>query len=168
MAVNPDGRDLRVVETGAHNGEGLAVVPDGSVWIAVNERDNVTYPFHSSYAGHADAFAQAYVNEHPPDEVVRVAAGRDLGWPYCNPDPDENHPSESLAGVPLVADGVHQPGQQPACLRQVMSEPGRLWECRSPCAAGRLGGQQHRARVMGQGCAPAGVPAGLRSCGTCV
>ena len=58
MAVNPDGRDLRVVETGTHNGEGLAVVPDGSVWIAVNERDNVTYPFHSSYAGHADAFGQ--------------------------------------------------------------------------------------------------------------
>jgi hypothetical protein len=60
-----------------------------------------SYPFHSSYAGHADAFGQviqAYVNEHPPDEVVRVTAGRDLGWPYCNPDPDENHPTGSLAG----------------------------------------------------------------------
>jgi glucose/arabinose dehydrogenase len=63
--------------------------------------------------GHADAFGQviqAYVNEHPPDEVVRVTAGRDLGWPYCNPDPDENHPAGSLAGVPFVADAVTNPG----------------------------------------------------------
>jgi glucose/arabinose dehydrogenase len=30
-----------------------------------------------------------YVNEHPPDEVARLTAGRNLGWPYCNPDPDK-------------------------------------------------------------------------------
>jgi glucose/arabinose dehydrogenase len=113
MAVSPDGRNLRVVETGVRNGEGLAVAPDGSVWTAVNERDNVPYPFHSSYAGHANAFGlviQAYVNEHPSDEVVRVTRGRDLGWPYCNPDPDENHPAGSLADVPLVADAITNPG----------------------------------------------------------
>ena len=113
MAVRPDGLDLRVVETGVRNGEGLAVAPDGSVWTAVNERDNVTYPFHSSYAGHADAFGQvvqAYVNDHPADEVARVTAGRDLGWPYCNPDQDENHPAGSLADVPFVADAVTNPG----------------------------------------------------------
>jgi len=113
MAVSPDGGDLRVVETGVRNGEGLGVAPDGSVWTAVNERDNVTYPFHSSYAGHADAFGQviqAYVNGHPPDEVSRVTAGRDLGWPYCNPDQDENHPAGSLADVPFAADAVTNPG----------------------------------------------------------
>jgi len=113
MAVNPDGGDLRVVETGVRNGEGLAVAPDGSVWTAVNERDNVTYPFHSSYAGQGDAFGQviqAYVNEHPPDEVTRVTAGRDLGWPYCNPDQDLNHPAGSLAEVPFVPDAVTNPG----------------------------------------------------------
>ena len=113
MAVSPDGDDLRVVETGVRNGEGLGVAPDGSVWTAVNERDNVTYPFHSSYAGHADAFGQviqAYVNGHPPDEVSRVTAGRDLGWPYCNPDQDENHPAGSLADVPFAADAVTNPG----------------------------------------------------------
>jgi glucose/arabinose dehydrogenase len=113
MAVDADGRDLRMVETGVRNGEGLAVAPDGSVWTAVNERDNVPYPFRSSYAGHADAFGQviqAYVNEHPPDEVVRVTAGRDLGWPYCNPDQDENHPAGSLADVPFVPDAVTNPG----------------------------------------------------------
>jgi glucose/arabinose dehydrogenase len=113
MAVRPDGLDLRVVETGVRNGEGLAVAPDGSVWTAVNERDNVTYPFHSSYAGHADGFGQvvqAYVNDHPADEVARVTAGRDLGWPYCNPDQDENHPAGSLADVPFVPDAVTNPG----------------------------------------------------------
>ena len=113
MAVSPDGHDLRVVETGVRNGEGLGVAPDGSVWTTVNERDNVTYPFHSSYAGHADAFGQviaAYVNGHPPDEVAPVTAGRDLGWPYCNPDQDENHPAGSLADVPFAADAVTNPG----------------------------------------------------------
>jgi glucose/arabinose dehydrogenase len=112
MAMNPDGGDLRVVERGVRNGEGLAVAPDGMVWTAVNNRDNVPYPFHSSYAGHSDAFGrviQAYVNDHPPDEVVPVTAGRDLGWPYCNPDQDENTPAGSLADVPFVADSVTNP-----------------------------------------------------------
>ena len=113
MAVNPDGSDLHVVETGVRNGEGLAVAPDGSVWTAVNERDNVPYPFHSAYGGKNDAFGQvisAYVDEHPPDEVVPVVPGRDLGWPYCNPDQDENRPAGSLAGIPLVPDSVTNPG----------------------------------------------------------
>ncbi len=113
MAVNPDGSDLRVVETGVRNGEGLAVAPDGTVWTAVNERDNIPFPFHAAYGGHSDAFGQviqAYVNDHPPDEVVAVTAGRDLGWPYCDPDPDENQPAGSLAKVPLVANSQTNPG----------------------------------------------------------
>jgi glucose/arabinose dehydrogenase len=113
MAVNPDGSDLHVVETGVRNGEGMAVAPDGSVWTAVNERDNIPYPFHSAYGGYSDAFGQviqAYVNEHPPDEVVKVIAGRDLGWPYCNPDQDKNHPAGSLANVPFVPDALTNPG----------------------------------------------------------
>jgi glucose/arabinose dehydrogenase len=119
MAVRPDGSGLRVVEKGVRNGEGLAVAPDGSVWTAVNNRDNVPYPFHSPYAGHGDAFGQviqAYVNEHPPDEVVPVTAGRDLGWPYCNPDQDRSHPAGSLADVPFVPDSVTNPaGGRLAC-----------------------------------------------------
>lgn len=113
MSVNPDGGHLRVVEKGVRNGEGLAVAPDGSVWTAVNNRDNVPYPFHSPYAGYGDALGQviqAYVNDHPPDEVVPVTAGRDVGWPYCNPDQDRNDPAGSLAGVPFVADAATNPG----------------------------------------------------------
>jgi glucose/arabinose dehydrogenase len=113
MAVNPNGGDPRVVETGVRNGEGLAVAPDGTVWTAVNERDNIPYPSHSAYAGDSDAFGkviQSFVDNHPPDEVVPVTAGRNLGWPYCNPDQDINHPAGSLANVPLVADAVANPG----------------------------------------------------------
>ena len=113
MAVSPGGRDLRVVERGVRNGEGLAVAPDGTVWTAVNERDNIPYPSHGPYGTYSDAFGQviqAYVNNHPPDEVVPVSAGRDLGWPYCDPDQDDSHPAGSLADVPLVPNAATNPG----------------------------------------------------------
>jgi glucose/arabinose dehydrogenase len=112
MAVSPGGTDLRVVERGVRNGEGLAVAPDGTVWTAVNERDNIPYPSHGPYGKASDAFGQViqgYVNDHPPDEVVPVMAGRDLGWPYCDPDQDDNHPAGSLAGIPLVANAATNP-----------------------------------------------------------
>jgi glucose/arabinose dehydrogenase len=112
-SVRPDGKDLRIVERGVRNGEGLAVAPNGSVWTAVNQRDNIPYPFRQPYGGFANAFGkviQSYVNNHPPDEVVPVVAGRNLGWPYCNPDQDVNHPRGSLANVPFVADSLTNPG----------------------------------------------------------
>lgn len=112
MAVRPDGTGLRVVERGVRNGEGLAVAPDGTVWTAVNERDNIPYPSHGPYAGRSDAFGQViqgYVNNHPPDEVVPVTAGRDLGWPYCDPDQDDSHPAGSLGTIPLRPDAATNP-----------------------------------------------------------
>jgi len=113
MAMNSDGGDLHVVERGVRNGEGLAAAPNGTVWTAVNNRDNIPYPFHRAYGGYEDAFGkviQAYVNNHPPDEVLPVTQDRDLGWPYCNPDQDLNHPAGSLANVPFVADALTNPG----------------------------------------------------------
>jgi glucose/arabinose dehydrogenase len=113
MAVRPDGTDPRVVERGVRNGEGLAVAPDGTVWTAVNERDNIPYPSHRRYGTDSDAFGQViqgYVNNHPPDEVVPVSPGRDLGWPYCDPDQDDSHPAGSLASVPLVPNAATNPG----------------------------------------------------------
>jgi glucose/arabinose dehydrogenase len=109
MTVKPDGQNLHVIEQGVRNGEGLAVAPDGSIWTAVNNRDNIPYPSRSSYDGHSDAFQQvipAYVDEHPVDEVVPVTAGRDLGWPYCDPDQGRSRPAGSLANVPFIADSV--------------------------------------------------------------
>jgi glucose/arabinose dehydrogenase len=91
LAVNPDGSHLRVFATGIRNGDGLSFAPDGTLWTAVNERDDIHYPFHRSYGGASDAFNQGipgYVNNHPPDELARLTAGRNLGWPFCNPDPD--------------------------------------------------------------------------------
>jgi glucose/arabinose dehydrogenase len=113
MSVRPNGTRLRVVERGVRNGEGLALAPDDVVWTAINNRDNIPYPFHRAYGGYRDAFGkviQSYVNSHPPDEVVPVVAGRNLGWPYCDPDQDENHPRGSLADIPFVADALTNPG----------------------------------------------------------
>jgi glucose/arabinose dehydrogenase len=99
MVYQPDGEG-RVFATGIRNGDGLSLDPDGELWTAVNERDQIAYPFHRAYGGHADAYGQvmaAYVNNHPPDELAKLTPGRDLGWPYCNPDPDVTPGAESTA-----------------------------------------------------------------------
>ena len=128
MAVRPDGKDLRVVERGVRNGEGLAVAPNGAVWTAVNERDNIPYPSRGPYATYFNAFGQViqtYVNDHPPDEVAPVTVGRDLGWPYCDPDQDDNTPPGSLADVPLVANAATNPtGTALNCARLAPIEVG--------------------------------------------
>lgn len=115
MSVRPDGSDLHVVARGVRNGEGLSIAPDKTLWSAINERDNITFPFRRSYRGYPNAFGQQiapYVDEHPPDEVVRITRGRDVGWPYCNPDQDVNTPAGSMAGIPLVADAITNPGSK--------------------------------------------------------
>jgi glucose/arabinose dehydrogenase len=77
---------------GVRNGTGLAIAPDGSVWTAVNNRDQVAYPYDRSYTGGGGSdlgrVLTGYVNDHPLEPVARLTQGRDLGWPYCNPDPD--------------------------------------------------------------------------------
>jgi glucose/arabinose dehydrogenase len=81
-----------VFASGVRNGTGLAVAPDGSVWTAVNNRDQIAYPYDRSYDGGGGsdlgAVLTGYVNDHPLEPVARLTEGRDLGWPYCNPDPD--------------------------------------------------------------------------------
>ena len=81
-----------VFASGVRNGTGLAVAPDGAVWTAVNNRDRIAYPYDRSYTGGGGsdlgAVLTEYVNDHPLEPVARLTARRDLGWPYCNPDPD--------------------------------------------------------------------------------
>jgi glucose/arabinose dehydrogenase len=92
LSFSPEGTEMRVFATGVRNGEGLSFAPDGTLWTAVNERDEVPYPFHRAYGEFSEAYGHVipqYVDEHPPDEVARLTAGRNLGWPYCNPDPDK-------------------------------------------------------------------------------
>jgi len=113
MSLRPDGTALTTVATGVRNGEGLSIAPDGTLWSAVNERDQISYPTHGAFDGVADAFGQIlqpYVNEHPPDEVARITRGRDLGWPLCNPDQDDSTPTGAMTSIPLVADAVTNPG----------------------------------------------------------
>jgi len=111
-SVSPSGGEVKVVMQGVRNGEGLAVAPDGSVWTAVNNRDEIEYPFHQEAEGHSDAFGEvvrSYVDNHPPDEVAQVKQGRDLGWPLCNPEQADSTPPGSFADVPLIADAENNP-----------------------------------------------------------
>ncbi|MBS1863141.1 MAG: gluconolaconase [Actinobacteria bacterium] len=110
--VEPEGGKVTVVMQGVRNGEGLALAPDGTVWTAVNNRDEIAYPFHGEAEGQGEAFGQvirSYVDNHPPDEVVPVSQGRDLGWPYCNPEQGKSNPPGSLADVPLIPDAENNP-----------------------------------------------------------
>ncbi|MGV9802892.1 PQQ-dependent sugar dehydrogenase [Mycobacterium sp. NPDC003449] len=78
MRVPPGGGRAEPFATGVRNGTGLAFGPDGSLWTAVNNRDNVADP--------DGQVRQEYVDDHPPESVARLTPGRELGWPYCNPD----------------------------------------------------------------------------------
>jgi glucose/arabinose dehydrogenase len=78
MRIPPGGGPAEPFATGVRNGTGLAVAPDGSLWTAVNNRDNAPDP-----NGNVNA---QYTNEHPPESLAKLTPGRELGWPYCNPD----------------------------------------------------------------------------------
>ena len=94
MRVPPGGGPAESFATGVRNGTGLAVAPDGAVWTAVNNRDNVQYPVEGPDYGQV---LPDYVTEHPPESVARLTPGRELGWPYCNPN---GGPAE----LPLIPD----------------------------------------------------------------
>jgi glucose/arabinose dehydrogenase len=100
------------------------VAPDGSVWTAVNNRDNVGYPYDRPYGNGSGSSMGAvssmgevssmgdvlpgYVADHPVEALARLTTGRDLGWPFCNPDADVE-PGEAGTGyrdgsLPFVRD----------------------------------------------------------------
>jgi glucose/arabinose dehydrogenase len=85
LKAPPGGGTPTTYARGVRNGTGLAIDPDGGVWTAVNNRDNVAYPYDGPDKG--EVF-QDYVNDHPLEPLAKLSQGRDLGWPYCNPDPD--------------------------------------------------------------------------------
>jgi glucose/arabinose dehydrogenase len=90
MRVSPGGGVPEPFTTGVRNGTGLAVAPDGAVWTAVNGRDNVLRP-------EDGRLRSGYVNDHPPEAVAKLFPGRELGWPFCNPD-------GGPANLPLIRD----------------------------------------------------------------
>jgi glucose/arabinose dehydrogenase len=83
MRVPPGGGPAQPFTTGVRNGTGLAFAPDGTLWTAVNNRDNVPAPDQGPSYGQVVPY---YVDEHPPESVAKLTSGRELGWPYCNPD----------------------------------------------------------------------------------
>ena len=92
LRVPPGGGKAEVFARGVRNGTGLAIAPDGAVWTAVNNRDNIAYPYDRDFDGDKSSDSgdvlPAYVGDHPLEPLARLTQGRDLGWPYCNPDPD--------------------------------------------------------------------------------
>ncbi len=84
---NADGSNGHLYAQGMRNAEGLAFVPStNNLWIAVNNRDNIEYPFQDA-SGNYQKVVPAYVDNHPPEEFISVRAGGNYGWPFCNPDP---------------------------------------------------------------------------------
>lgn len=81
MRVPPGGGPAEPFATGVRNGTGLAVAPDGAIWIANNGRDNVPFPEPGPSYGQV---IPEYVGENPPEQIAKLTPGRELGWPYCN------------------------------------------------------------------------------------
>lgn len=83
MRVPPGGGPAEPFATGVRNGTGLAFAPDGNLWTANNGRDNVAFPEPGPDYGKV---LPDYVSEHPREQLAKLTPGRELGWPYCNPD----------------------------------------------------------------------------------
>ena len=82
------GGNGRLYARGLRNAEGLALFPGtDDLWVAVNNRDDLPYPFQDS-TGQYGQIASGYVDNHPPDEFIKLREGGNYGWPYCNPNPD--------------------------------------------------------------------------------
>ncbi|WP_345378440.1 gluconolaconase [Pseudonocardia yuanmonensis] len=112
LRVPPGGGAPEPFAVGVRNGTGLAIAPDGSVWTAVNNRDDIPYPFDRPY-GETSGSARGevieeYVRNHPAEALARLTPGRNLGWPYCNPDADVEPgvagSAQDLTDVPFTRD----------------------------------------------------------------
>jgi glucose/arabinose dehydrogenase len=83
----------RLFAQGLRNAEGLAIAPGTTtLWVVVNQRDNVAYPFHRDITGDGvDDYGRvlpSYVDDHPPEALTSVRDGGHYGWPLCNPTAD--------------------------------------------------------------------------------
>ncbi|WNV87435.1 gluconolaconase [Umezawaea sp. Da 62-37] len=124
LRVPPGGGAPEPFAVGVRNGTGLAIAPDGAVWTAVNNRDNIQYPFDRPYGNAPESslgqVIPEYVRDHPVEPLAKLTPGRNLGWPYCNPDADVD------PGVP----GSPQDFSDVPYVRDVQNNPdGRLLDC---------------------------------------
>ncbi len=103
-----DGKNGRLYAQGLRNAEGLAILPgSNTLWVVVNNRDNIAYPFKDS-TGNYGKVVPDYVDNHPPDEFIQVRDDGNYGWPFCNPNPDTSVKLDDMPFDPdfeLNADG---------------------------------------------------------------
>ncbi|GAB3897338.1 hypothetical protein GCM10029964_080010 [Kibdelosporangium lantanae] len=152
LRIQPGGGAPQAFATGVRNGTGLAIAPDGAVWTAVNNRDNVQYPYDRPF-GDASSSSRGkvipdYVRDHPVEPLAKLTAGRNLGWPYCNPDadvePGVQGSAQNLSDVPYVRDVETNPdGRKLDCatlpkVEQALGGTRRRWACRSSTAASQV------------------------------
>ncbi|MEH2368332.1 sugar dehydrogenase [Nostoc sp.] len=96
-----NGTNQRLFAQGLRNAEGLALLPGtNDLWVVVNNRDNIAYPFNDSSGNYGKIIA-SYVDNHPPEEFTKVRDGGNYGWPFCNPNPDT---SNGLNNMPFDRD----------------------------------------------------------------
>ncbi|CAM3677950.1 T9SS type A sorting domain-containing protein [Pontibacter korlensis] len=104
---NADGTNRRLFAEGLRNAEGLDFVPGtNNLWVTVNNRDNVAYPFEDE-TGNYGKVVQSYVDNNPPEEFTYVRDGGNYGWPFCNPDAREGMDNmPSIKDVQINPDGA--------------------------------------------------------------
>jgi uncharacterized protein (TIGR03437 family) len=86
---NADGTGGRLFASGLRNAEGVRFLPGtNTLWAAVNNRDQLPYPFQDSTGNYGQVFS-AYVDNHPPDLFTAVRDGGNYGWPFCDSNPDK-------------------------------------------------------------------------------
>ncbi len=95
VALNQDGKDLKVYASGIRNGSGIAVDPHtGELWTSVNERDELG-------------------DNIPPDYITHVQEGGFYGWPwyYTGGHPDPRFPGKhpDLKDKVIVPDVLMEP-----------------------------------------------------------
>ena len=112
-AYDATGGNQRLYARGLRNAEGLAFFPGtNDLWVAVNNRDNLPYPFNDG-TGQYGQVIPSWVDNHPPDEFIHLRDGGNYGWPYCNPNPDS--PS-GLFDMPFDRDyDTNRDGSQADC-----------------------------------------------------
>jgi glucose/arabinose dehydrogenase len=100
-----DGKNGKIFARGIRNAEGLAFVPGtNDLWAAVNESDDILYPFRTSWQGSGSIDygkkIRSYIDDHPPDEFIHVKEGANYGWPFANPNLDSPSGLDNMPFAP--------------------------------------------------------------------
>jgi glucose/arabinose dehydrogenase len=108
----------RLYARGIRNAEGLAFRPDtDELWIVVNNRDNTLVPDDRDVDGDGQSDKgkkmDAFVDENPPEEMIKVRDGGFYGWPFCNPDQ-----TNGLHNMPFLRDyELNKDGSKADCAK---------------------------------------------------